>query len=200
MNPTGRGWFFNPFAWQLVFFTGFALMSGWLPAPPVRRGLIGVALAIVLFSVPFAWYKSINAFEFVRDWRGSFSVLFDKTDFGILRYIHFLALAYLAWILVGPAGNRLRHAGWLGRVVDLIARVGQQSLAVFAASMVLARVLGAVLEKAGHGPLATGLVNLAGFAAIIGVAGLAAFFKRQPWKTAVARPRPADTIMAEIRR
>ena len=199
-NPTGRGWFFNPFAWQLVFFTGFALMTGWLPAPPVRRGLIGVALAIVLFSVPFAWYKSINAFEFVRDWRGSFSVLFDKTDFGILRYIHFLALAYLAWILVGPAGNRLRHAGWLGRVVDLIARVGQQSLAVFAASMVLARVLGAVLEKAGHGPLATGLVNLAGFAAIIGVAGLAAFFKRQPWKTAVARPHPANTIMAEIRR
>ena len=31
-----RTWFFNPFGWQLVFFTGFALMAGWLPRPPVR--------------------------------------------------------------------------------------------------------------------------------------------------------------------
>ena len=31
---SNRQWFFNPFGWQLVFFTGFAFMSGWLPAPP----------------------------------------------------------------------------------------------------------------------------------------------------------------------
>ncbi len=198
-RPSTRQWFFNPFAWQLVFFTGFALMSGWLPAPPVRRWLIGLALVVVVLSVPFAWYKSINAFEFVRDWRTAFAGLFDKTDFGILRFVHFLALAYLAWVLVGPAGDRLRHAGWLGHVVALVSRVGQQSLAVFATSMVLARVLGAVLEKAGHGPIATLLVNLAGFAAIIGVAGLAAFFKRQPWKTAVAPPRPVEAALAAVR-
>ena len=33
-----RTWFFNPFAWQLVFFTGFALMAGWLPRPPSVAG------------------------------------------------------------------------------------------------------------------------------------------------------------------
>ena len=198
-RPSTRQWFFNPFAWQLVFFTGFALMSSWLPAPPVRRWLFGLALAIVLLTVPFAWYKSINAFEFVRDWRSANAWLFDKTDFGILRYIHFLALAYMAWVLVGPAGDRLRPAGWLGQIVALVSRVGQQSLAVFATSMVLARVLGAVLEKAGHGPLATLAVNLVGFAAIIGVAGLAAFFKRQPWKTAMAAPRPANPDMSQVR-
>ena len=32
-----RPWFFNPFAWQLLFFSGFAFATGWLPAPP-RRG------------------------------------------------------------------------------------------------------------------------------------------------------------------
>jgi hypothetical protein len=31
-----REWFFNPFGWQLVFFTGFAFMARWLPAPPAR--------------------------------------------------------------------------------------------------------------------------------------------------------------------
>lgn len=29
----GRTWFFDPFAWQLMFFTGFAFGMGWLPKP-----------------------------------------------------------------------------------------------------------------------------------------------------------------------
>jgi hypothetical protein len=185
---SGREWFFNPFAWQLVFFTGFALMAGWLPAPPVNRWLVGLALAVVVLSVPLAWHKIIGLSEAVRDWRKGWSVLFDKTDFGPLRYLHFLALAYLAWVAAGPGGARLRRDGAAGAAVALICRVGQQSLAVFAASMVLARVLGAVLDLAGGGALAALAVNLAGFAAIIAVARVAAWFKGQPWKTAAARP------------
>jgi len=194
-KPSDRTWFFNPFAWQLVFFTGFALMAGWLPPPPVHRALVLAAIAVVVFSVPFAWHKVIGASEFVRDWRKEWSVLFDKSDFGILRYIHFLALAYLAWVCAGPVGARLRRGGLAGAVIALIMRVGQQSLAVFAASMVMARVLGAVLDLAGGGMLAALAVNLAGFAMIIAVARLAAFFKSKPWKT--AQPRPAADPVAE---
>lgn len=36
-------WFFNPFAWQLLFFTGFAFGSGWLRVAPGRVGLIRLA-------------------------------------------------------------------------------------------------------------------------------------------------------------
>ncbi len=190
---SARGWFFNPFAWQLVFFTGFALMAGWLPAPPVNRWLVGLALAVVVLSVPFAWHKIIGLSEALRDWRRDWSVLFDKTDFGPLRYLHFLALAYLAWVAVGPRGARLRRGGLAGAVIALVCRVGQQSLPVFAASMVLARVLGAFLDLAGGGALAALAVNLAGFALIVTVARVAAWFKGQPWKTAVARPAPAET-------
>ena len=182
-KPSDRVWFFNPFAWQLLFFAGFALMAGWLPAPPVRRWLVWTALVVVVVSVPFAWGKVIGQVELIRTLRQAGAVLIDKTDFGLLRFVHFLALAYLAWVLAGPGGARLRQGG---RVVALISRVGQQSLAVFAASMVLARVLGAVLNLAGNGPLAALVVNLAGFALIIGVAQLAAFFKSAPWKTARA--------------
>ncbi len=192
-KPSDRDWFFNPFAWQLVFFTGFALMARWLPPPPVHRVLVGIAVAVVVLSVPFAWHKVIGTSEFLREWRKEWSVLFDKTDFGILRYIHFLALAYLAWVCAGPGGTRLQHGGWVGAVVALVMRVGQQSLAVFAASMVMARVLGAVLDLAGGGWLAALAVNLAGFAIIIAVARLAAFFKSKPWKT--ARPVTAAPVM-----
>jgi len=190
-KPSERDWFFNPFAWQLVFFTGFALMAGWLPAPPVRRSLVWLAAAIVLLSVPFAWYKVIGSFEVVRDWRRDWGVLFDKQHFGVLRYVHFLALAYLAWVAVGPGGARLRQTGWLAALIALMSRVGQQSLAVFATSMVLARGLGAVLDLWGSGPLATLAINLAGFAAIIGVAHLAAYFKSQPWAASSQRGRDA---------
>jgi hypothetical protein len=187
-RPTGREWFFNPLGWQLVFFTGFALMAGWLPAPPVSRWLIGLAVIIVVASVPFAWGGIFSRVEVALDIRRALSPLFNKTDFGILRYVHFLSLAYLAWIAVGPMGARLRQTGWRGRVIDLITRVGQQSLAVFAASMVLARVLGAFLDLGGNGPLVALVVNLTGFALIIAVAQIAAYFKSQPWKAPAPVP------------
>jgi hypothetical protein len=195
-KPSDRPWFFNPFAWQLVFFTGFALMAGWLPSPPVRRWLVWTAVAVVALSVPFAWGKIIGQVEIIRELRAGAAPLFDKTDFGILRYVHFLALAYLAWVAVGPGGVRLQRGGALGEVIALICRVGQQSLAVFAASMVMARVLGAVLNLAGGGALAALLVNLMGFALIIGVARIAAYFKSQPWKT--ARPVAPEGESAKL--
>jgi hypothetical protein len=189
-NGSERTWFFNPFAWQLVFFTGFALMAGWLPPPPVHRWLVVLALVVVLISVPFAWYKIIGASEFVREWRREWSFLFNKSDFGILRYVHFLALAYLAWVAAGEGGKRLQRGGIAGAVISTVSQVGQQSLAVFAASMVLARVLGAFLNLAGGGALPALVVNLAGFAAIIAVARATAFFKAKPWKQAAVAARP----------
>jgi len=201
-KPSERPWFFNPFAWQLVFFTGFALMAGWLPAPPIHRTLIWIAIGIVALSIPFAWGKVFTQFDMLRDIRKSAAPLFNKTDFGILRYIHFLALAYLAWVAVGPDGARLRLGGWAGQIIALICRVGQQSLAVFAASMVLARLLGAVLKLAGNGPLAALAVNLAGFALIIAVARITAYFKSQPWKTGPARTtvsEPEPHRLAKVR-
>jgi hypothetical protein len=190
--PSGsdRAWFFNPFAWQLVFFTGFALMAGWLPPPPVHRGLVMLAIGVVLVSVPFAWHRISGASDVLRAWRSDWLILFSKTNFGVLRYAHFLALAYLAWVAAGPGGVRLLRGGVAGQIIAVISQVGQQSLAVFAASMVLARLLGAMLILAGGGALAALVVNLAGFACIIAVARIAAYFKAKPWKSAAARQRP----------
>jgi hypothetical protein len=197
-KPSDRTWFFNPFAWQLVFFTGFALMVGWLPSPPVHRWLVWLSVLVVLLSLPFAWQKIIGLSDVLQDWRRNWSILFDKTDFGVLRYIHFLALAYLAWVAVGPGGARLRVGGLAGDLIALVCRVGQQSLAVFAASMVMARVLGAVLNIAGGSALAALAVNIMGFALIIGVARMAAYFKSQPWKIAIQRPAVQDREPTEL--
>jgi hypothetical protein len=194
-NGSTRAWFFNPFAWQLVFFTGFALMAGWLPAPPVRPWLVWLAIAIAVLSIPFAWSRIHSQVEMLGNWRDDWRFLFSKTNFGILRYLHFLAIAYLAWVAVGPGGARLLQGGASGRVVAIVSSVGQQSLAVFAASMVLARVLGAFLSLAGGGWLAALVINVTGMIAIIAVARLVALVKSEPWRQ--SRP-PATAATAPV--
>lgn len=184
-NGSTRGWFFDPFAWQLVFFTGFALQSGWLPAPPVKRWLLALALAYVVLTLPLAWYATISRFDAIRQWRGDWGMLIGKTDVGALRYLHFLAVAYLAWVAVGPGGARLSRAGPL---VAVLSRVGQQSLAVFMTSMVLAQLLGVLFNLFGRGPLATVAVNLTGIGFITLVAYFVGWLKGEPWRS--ARPAP----------
>jgi len=188
-----REWFFNPLGWQLVFFTGFGLMSGLIPAPPVDRRLFWIAVAIVLLTVPFAYYRVYNAVPEFLEWRRDYKVLIQKTDFGILRYVHFLATAYVAWVLVGPKGARIRPSGtatWLAQawaaVLAVIMTVGQQSLAVFIASMYLARLLGVLFDLAGRTPWAMVYVNALGFVLIVGVAYGAGWFKSHPWKKRTA--------------
>ncbi len=111
-----RTWFFNPFAWQLVFFTGFAFGMRWLPSPPVRRWLVVLALGYVVLVIPFAWFR-IHAGQYlpeewalqqwISDTRSAIEPLWWKTWIGGLRYLHYLALAYVAWVAVGPGGKRL---------------------------------------------------------------------------------------------
>jgi hypothetical protein len=190
-----REWFFNPFGWQLVFFTGFAFMARWLPAPPRDLRLILLAGAVLLASLPLSYFRIIGAVPAIQDWREVWGPLFQKTDFGILRYAHFLALAYLAWIVVGERGRRLMPPegdGALARVwrgtLAVVMMVGQQSLAVFVFSMFAAQLLGAVLDVLGRSWPTMALVNAAGFALLVGVAWLVAWIKSQPWRSGGASP------------
>jgi hypothetical protein len=183
-----RGWFFNPLGWQLVFYTGFALMGGFLRPPPVDRRLFWTAVVIVLLIVPVAYFRVYREFDVLMEWRKEWRFLFTKTDFGILRYVHFLALAYIAWVLVGPKGVNIqpRGDGWVARtwapILMVIMKVGQQSLAVFIASMYIARLMGALLDQVDRTHLSMIYVNALGFALIIAVAYGAGWFKSQPWK------------------
>jgi hypothetical protein len=45
------GWHFDPFAWQLIFFTGFALQRGWVKVPIDARWLFWAAVAIVILGL-----------------------------------------------------------------------------------------------------------------------------------------------------
>lgn len=184
-----REWFFNPFGWQLIFFTGFALMRGWLPKPPVRPWLLGLAIAFLVASVPFGRWQIYSQVPWIDAWRVAHEPLFAKTTEGILRYLHFLSLAYVAWAAVGPGGRRLRAeaSGLLGalwtRLLAVILKVGQQSLAVFVFSMWLAPLLGFLLDfTPARGIWPTIAVNVLGLVLISVEAQLVGWFKGSPWR------------------
>ncbi|MBZ4021035.1 hypothetical protein CKO11_00980 [Rhodobacter sp. TJ_12] len=139
--PYKGGWFFNPFAWQLLFslgiLTGLALRGG-KRFVPVMPWLVGLVLAWEIFA--FCWIhmdvllKNVgHAMWQLRQWGVPFFLVnSDKTYVGVPRLFHFLGLAYLLslpWIVPRLAASR-----WLKPVRTL----GKQGLQVFALGTVLA--------------------------------------------------------------
>lgn len=176
-----REWFFNPFGWQLLFFTGFAFARGWLPAPPIKRGWVIAAAIFVLITIPMAKWGIAKHYDILREIREIVWPVRAKTDFGLLRYIHFLALAYVALAIVNGREHLLR-SDWVKPIIT----VGQNSLAVFLLSMGLARIAGMVLDLIGRSDLSFALINLSGMAVLIGFAYWCTFLRKQPWRKVMA--------------
>lgn len=195
---TDRSWFFNPFAWQLVFFTGFAFASGWLKPPKPNRRWIAFAVVVLIITIPFAWYMTLRAVPDLRDIHTALHPVISKTNFGLFRYLHFLAIAYLAYCAVGEGGRRLATSGIWGRVVDIIRLVGQQSLAVFVSSLALAQTLGVVLDQIGRNPLNFALVNIFGFSCLIGIAAAVSWYKSEPWRKPAKQAAPKVSETASL--
>jgi hypothetical membrane protein len=82
-----------------------------------------------------------------------------------------------------PSGAGTLGANVWAVVLKVIMKVGQQSLAVFIASMYFARLLGVLFDHVGRTHVSMIWVNALGFAIIIAVAFGAAWFKSAPWKS-----------------
>ncbi len=178
-----RTWFFDPFAWQLLFFTGFFFGRGWLVPPPVDRRLLLAAAVWVLLLVPVSQYRIYLAVPWIDAVREYILPASSKTDFYLIRYVHFLALAYLALAAVGRWPQILGTA-WARPVI----RVGQQALPTFLTSMVLAWIGGVVLDQIGRRASTLALVNLTGLGLLFAVAYLVGWFKRAPWQQKTRHP------------
>ena len=174
--PDGN-WYFNPFAWQLLFvFGGWCALGGaqrlsqWINS----RTVLVVAIIYLLFalSIAMTWHIPKLA-AFVPRWLADTIYPIDKTNLDVLRIAHFLALAVIAlWIV--PRG-----ASWLKSPVFWPAIIcGQHSLETFC--------IGVFLSFAGHFiftevsdrlPMQI-LVSVAGIAIMVGAAWLLSWYKR----------------------
>jgi hypothetical protein len=136
--PVEGTWFFNPFAWQLIFAIG--IVAG----RRLKRG--GIAYDARLFAgclavVVIAAVVRTDALGFASGlWEHVHDVLDSgKTDLGFARLVHFLALAYVVY-----------HCGLTGlmrrtRAFPPLCLIGRYGLPVFATGTVLS-AMGELVE------------------------------------------------------
>lgn len=139
--PQAGGWFFNPFAWQLIFclgiLTGLALRQRQRFVPEVRW-LVWLALGWLLFCL--VWTRSPELKDLLNTAlarlvaEGVPQVVagFDKTYVSLPRLSHFLALAY---VLSLPGLIPMVAAL---RAFEPIRLIGRHSLPVFALGTIVA--------------------------------------------------------------
>lgn len=139
--PQPGGWFFNPFAWQLIFslgiLTGLALRNG-RRLVPVKPWLVWIAAVWLVFC--FAWVQDVDLKEWMNqslNWLRAQGVPglvagFDKTFVSLPRLTHFIALAYilsLPMVIPKIAASQ---------AMDPVRLIGRHSLPVFAMGTVIA--------------------------------------------------------------
>ena len=178
-----RGWFFDPFCWQILFFTGFSLSMKWLKPPPAHRRIFQAAIAYILFGVAVtvpAIYETIPGLDGVQAWVLDHA---DKTFLDPLQLLHFFATAYVAvYVLV----DRLYLIQ--GKSARPVVKCGQQALSIFLAGILLADLGGMAYDQLGTGLGAQIVVNGAGFAALFAIAYSVAWIKSAPWTKPTSVP------------
>jgi hypothetical protein len=178
-----RAWFFNPFAWQMLFYTGFAFGAGWIKPPPVCRILTVLCSVYVVLSIPLSYFPVFSNFEWLDNIRIFLQPFVDKANLGILRYVHFLCLAYLAVALL-KGKEHLLH----GKAAVLVVKTGQQALPVFLTGIAMSFMGGMALDVWGRSITKNLVVNAAGMILLILTAYVVAWFKSQPWRVPTKMP------------
>jgi hypothetical protein len=171
------GWFFNPFAWALLFYTAFAISMGWIPAPGPSRALTWLAIAYLVFAFCATWdpiHQQIGWLNEIRVWMNR-AVM--KGNESLPRFLHFLALAYLAVRLLDGRTHLLQRP-WARPILT----IGQQALPTFLASMAFAWGGGAILDAVGRTVIPLIAINLGGILLMVMIASVAAWYKSAPWQ------------------
>ncbi len=143
--PAEGGWFFNPFAWQLLFTIGLFVGLRLKPATPSNTaapfngGLFAMCLAVLLLSALIV----TNGFGLVPGlWDGVRGNLDDdKRVLGIARLVHFLALAYV--VHYSGLTQLLRRTA----IFAPLCLIGRYSLPVFATGAILCTIGLAVMDE-----------------------------------------------------
>ena len=170
-------WFFNPFAWQFLFFLGAFFGSRSVPgSATLKRGTIVTWLAwivaltglVLRVSWTLHWYydpiPSILETEMLP--------MLSKTNLSAPRLLNVVALAALVVTYVGP------RAKWLESVwARPVLMCGRNSLHVFCLGILLSLMGHLVLNEFFGGLIMQAAVTLGGIAIMIGVAALMEWFR-----------------------
>ena len=176
--PSGN-WYFNPFAWQLLFVFGAwcGVTKAEKIAPLIKsRAVMALALAWIAFSflIVMTWHVPwLDAM--VPRWMIHIIYPIDKSDLDMFRLVHFLALA-VVFVRYVPR----RWPGLRSRALRPLILIGQNSLPIFCLGVFLSFAAHWFLVQIEGDVTAQILVSLAGMMIMVAVAWVLNKFKALP--------------------
>jgi hypothetical protein len=188
-------WFFNPFAWQLLFvFGAWCALGGAQRLSPVLRSpaVLGIAIAYLLFAfaITLTWY--IEPLQrFVPAWLSDWMYPIDKTNLDVLRFAHFLALAAVTVRFV-PRDWPLLKSPLLRPAI----LCGQHSLEIFCLGVFLAFAGQFIIGEWSGGPLIQAAISLLGILIMIATASLISWYKHMEGRSPGSRVKSPDADLA----
>jgi hypothetical protein len=188
-------WFFNPFAWQLLFvFGAWCALGGAHRLGPVLRSPIIFAIAIAYlvfaFAITLTWYVEPLG-HFVPSWLSDWMYPIDKTNLDVLRFAHFLALATITVRFVPRDWPGLRSP-----ILQPAIRCGQHSLEIFCLGVFLAFAAQFVISEYSGGPLIQVAISLIGIMIMVAVANLISWYKVIEGRSPSSRVKTPDADLA----
>jgi len=193
--PSGV-WYFNPFAWQLLFVLGAWLALG---GANTLHFLVR-SRAVLVFGLAYLLFAAVMTLSgLIPDLQNLFPrVLFeafnpnDKTNLAPYRFLH-LAIV----IILGARFIPIDAAGLQAAIWKPLIKCGQQSLEVFAVGIYLSLIGYFILKATSDGIIAQLAVGTAGIAIMTAVAYYRSWSKRVEKQThAHVGPPPLDKFHA----
>ena len=188
-------WFFNPFAWQLLFvFGAWCALGGARRLGFVLRSRAVLVLAVIYllfaFAITLTWhFESLE--RFVPSRLAEWMYPIDKTNLDVLRFAHFLALAAVTVRFVPRQWSGLKSA-----ILQPAIRCGQHSLEIFCLGVFLAFAAQFVIGEASGGPLLQTAVSVLGIIIMVATAYLISWYKGMEGRSAPSRVKSADADLA----
>jgi len=177
--PEDKVWFFNPMAWQVIFYTGAVLAVvapklAWMDRWHWPFSILTALYLVFAAFIALSWHY--NSWErLIPDWVSRQIYPIDKTNLDILRYLHFLALAWLVRRAVRPNARFLK---W--RIFEPIRRCGEHSLQIFCLGTFLAVTAEIIVAQFEEPMMSQMLVSVGGIVIMSLVAYGASWFKAPP--------------------
>jgi hypothetical protein len=188
--PSGT-WYFNPFAWQLMFvFGAWCALGGaerlkWLLRSRITLA-VAIAYLVFAFFITLTWHFPHLA-PLVPKWVAEHLYPIDKTNLDVLRFAHFLALAAVTVYFV-PRDWPYLSSPWLRPAI----LCGQHSLEIFCLGVFLAFAAHFAKVEISPGIPMQILVSALGILIMVGVAWLLSWYKGATARKVAARPVDRD--------
>jgi len=188
-------WFFNPFAWQLLFvfgawcaLGGSQRLAGFLRSRIVL--VVAIAYLVFAFAITLTWhFEALD--RFVPTWLAEWMYPIDKTNLDVLRFAHFLALAVVTIRFIPRHWSGLKSA-----ILQPAIRCGQHSLEIFCLGVFLAFAGQFIIAESSGGPLLQTAVSALGIIIMIATANLISCYKAIEGRSPQSRVKSPDADLA----